>query len=41
MFRVAWICLTNSGIRATRISTTSETIDRPHAQPLSAAKIRL
>lgn len=38
MFRVDLICFTNSGISAIRISTTSETMDRPHAQPLSLSK---
>ncbi len=41
MFRVALICFTKSGIRQIRISTTSETMDRPHAAPLSLLKIRL
>ena len=41
MFRVDLICFTNSGIRQIRMRTTSETIDRPQAQPLSSSKTRL
>ncbi len=41
MFRVDLICFTKSGIRQTRISTTSETMDRPHAAPLFSSKMRL
>ena len=32
------ICLTNSGISATRMTTVSETIDSAQVQPLSAPK---
>ena len=38
MFRVDLICFTNSGIRQIRIRITSETMDRPQAQPLFGSK---
>ncbi len=39
MFRVDLICLTNSGIRQIRMSTTRDTMDRPQAHPVSGPKI--
>ena len=41
IFRIECICLTNSGTRSSRISTTSTTIVRNHAPPLVDGRNRL